>query len=278
MTELKKDIQETDKVLEKKELSYREQKAKERKQNKFLKALFKSQDKLEAGNPNELTFQSKILVALGSMFQDSTKFKWKNTSKEYKPFVTNEELYSEVHDREIGSKQYQRLQAKALSPQTPQFPKANLQISFVRHDLFTFNGNTSALIAFIVLFVASLLSTGIATTKAGYEKVAVAYKQKKEEEKSNPKASDYFESLKDYTNEQLSIEKSSAVPRTVKRAITDYYLLKNFKRETEIKYQGTTAPEDVSKKYEEAVKEINRLALVVKAHAGETINTTIEEK
>lgn len=275
MTELKKEDTEQESIFEKKEETYREKKAKERKKNKLMEVLFKTQDAIEVGNPDELTFQSKILVALGSMFMDAKKMAWQKTSSQYMPMVSNEELYAEVHDREIGSLQPKRLLAKAINKDTPQYISANLQISKLRHKIFYFNGITSAIIAVFILSVASLASTGITKTAQGVKQVQAALAQSAEEDKNNPVASKYFADVKDLSKDQLQAERANSTQNSVKRAIADYYLYKKFTEELKEKYKDSPAPEADAKNFEEAKAQINRLIPIIKAHENDRVNTTI---
>jgi len=281
MTDLKKEeIEES--FLEKKELSYREQKAFERKKKGWLESIenlfFFAQDKLTKERQNEMGFSSKVLVALGSTFNDVSKWNWPKVSKDYQPRITNAEFYAEVHDRVLGSHQPSRFKAKYISAKYPEVLKTNIMVSKMRMKLFEFNGYTSAIVSFFILIGAATLSSGITYTKAatseGMDAVSSAFK--------NETVSDYFQQLKDYNLEQLKAEGKAVKEGSGninKIAVIDYYSFKIAKKDFEAKYPaGTDIPEIEKQKYKVTVDDINSKLALIKSVQNEKVLKHEEKK
>lgn len=269
-------------VIESNEPSYREQKAEERKANKAMKAFYKLQDKLLERNPNAMSFESKILVGLGSMFKDASKFDWnKEKIDGLHMKVSNEEYYAEVHDRPLGSPQAFRYEQKNITTDKPGILKANLRISKTRMKHYEFNGITSAVIAFAMLFVASGASIGINYGKSNYAQIATVLDKKIDEAKAQAtvdiKTSEYVEKLATYSNAQLSEEKHSSTPGTLKEVVAKYYLLKKAKQVMIDSYPEGQISETVQSAIATKTKEINDLRAIILAHQNDGIKTVVQQ-
>lgn len=287
-TNLNKD-ESNDEVFQKKEDSYREIKKQERieKQkesklsairNKAMDKLFFIQNKMFEERRSEIGIQSELLVAIGKFFNNPSSWKWHTVDNDYEQHISPEEFYAEVHDRHIATWQPSRFLPKNISKHHPEVLKTNIMVSKVRMKQYEFNGYTSSLLAFVMLFGAATLSAGIHFTKEAGSK---AY-TKIEQVITTEALSDYFESMKPLNREQLKEELAkinSDSNNMFKVSVIEYLQLKIDKKEFEAKYpEGSQVPDAEKYKYQGIVSQINQKLAFIKANEKEKVPSNEKTK
>ncbi len=287
-TNLNKD-ESNDEVFQKKEDSYREQKKQERYEQKSksklsqikekaLDKIFLFQDKMFQERRNEIGVQSELLVSIGKFFNNPSSWKWHKVDNDYEQHISPEEFYAEVHDRHLATWQPSRFLSRNITKHHPEVLKTNIMVSKVRMKQYEFNGYTSALLAFIMLFGAATLSAGIHITKSAGSK---AYETIEQRITTEP-LSDYFESMKPLNREQLK-EEANKVARNssnlFKITVIEYLQLKLDKKEFEQKYpEGSQVPDVEKYKYQGIVSQINQKLEFIKQNEKERVPASEKEK